>query len=348
MADLIYLPNNIEITDNIVPSVYNFENDYTYATVGTGTAENQIGYSYKGNRCLRINNLDAILSDFVVSLYTTPVVIENSGYYNLSFYLQNGVFDDGDTIQLEIYKDAVLFQTWDLSPYEATPPLTNWKRYGQTFNVSGGSFDFTFKIVMKANALSSSADKTIYVDGFKIEYNDKNLGLPTAYTEPSELANVKDVMGLGWASYVDTAKTVGAPFTIAEGVTSTLPNNAGTVIDTYIPTGVTAFYDQATSKITPENVGDYYSFAIRFKAKNTNIAGYFDFGIDIGGSLGIIFKETQLFLKGANTEQAFSITCNGYSLDTFIANGGLIKINAILGDLSIYDIQYQINRTYKA
>jgi len=347
MANLVYLPNNIEITDNIVPTLYDFDNDYTYATVGTGTAENIVGYSYTGTRSLRINNLDAQNTDFVVSLYTTPVVIENSGYYNLSFYIQNGVFDDGDVIQLEIYKDAVLFQTWDLEPYDPSVTLTSWKRYGQTFNVGGGSFDFTFKITMKANALSSSNDKTVIIDGFKIELNDKNIWLPTAYTSPVQ-PSVADQIGTGWASYSDTTYVVGAPFAITEGVTSTLPNNAGTVIDTYLPSGVTEFYDQATSKITPDGVGDYYNFAIRFKAKNSNIAGYFDFGIDVGGSLGIIFKETQLFLKGANTEQSFSITCSGYSLDTFVANGGLVKITATLGNLSIYDIQYQINRTFKA
>jgi len=215
MADLIYLAENLQLTDNIVPKLYDFDNDYTYPTVGTGTAENIAGFAYSGERSLRINNLDAILSDFTVSLYTTPVVIEDSGYYNLSFYLQNGVFDSGDLIQLEIYKDAVLFQTWDLDPYDASVPstVTNWKRYGQTFNVSGGSFDFTFKVIMKANALSSSADKTIYIDGFKIELNDKGLGLPSAYTEP-KIITLQTTTAIDIPNIVDgTTATVTATLT---------------------------------------------------------------------------------------------------------------------------------------
>ena len=147
---------------------------------------------------------------------------------------------------------------------------------------------------------------------------------------------------LGWARYVGDQYTVGSPFTIAEGVTSTLPNNAASKIETYLPFGITSFYDG--NKITPAKVGDYYIFTIRFKAKGTNLNSVFDFGIDIGGSLGIIFPETIIFSKGSNTEQNFSIDTPGYSLDTFLSNGGLVKITAVTGNISIYDIEFQITR----
>lgn len=152
----------------------------------------------------------------------------------------------------------------------------------------------------------------------------------------------------GWASYKDTAYTDVSPFTITQGNTSILPNNAGTVIDTHLPQGIESFYNATTRKITPENVGDYYIFTIRFKALNSNNAGWFDFGIDIGGSLGIIFKETFLFHKGTSTTHEFSIDTPGYTLDTFIANGGQVKLYAGLGDLDVWGIEYQITRVHKA
>ena len=150
----------------------------------------------------------------------------------------------------------------------------------------------------------------------------------------------------GWAFYKDGQYTVGAPFQAAVSTTLTLPNNAATIIDSQLPAGVTSFYDGA--KITPENSGDYYTFTVRFKAKSTSNAGSFDFGIDIGGTFGQIFKETLVFAKGANTEQAFTVVAPGYTLGTFIANGGVIKVRSGAGTVSFYDIELQVNRTHKA
>lgn len=151
----------------------------------------------------------------------------------------------------------------------------------------------------------------------------------------------------GWAQYNDTVYTLASPFVINSGVTSTLPNNAGSNITTYLPSNVTAFYNQATTKITPQNVGDYYGINIRFKAKSSSTGGVFDIGIDIGGALGVIFKETFLFAKGSNTEQDFNILISGYSLATFVSNGGIPKVTSITGNTSIYSISYQISRTHK-
>jgi len=153
----------------------------------------------------------------------------------------------------------------------------------------------------------------------------------------------------GWAVYQDTAYTIGSPFSILTGVTSTLPNNAGTVINTQIPTGVTSYYNSATNKITPANNGDYYTTTIRFKATTTApTAGYFDFGIDIGGALGVQFKETKIFAKGAGIEHNFSIVVPMYSGATFIANGGLVKITSGNGNMAVYDINYHVDLVHKA
>lgn len=153
----------------------------------------------------------------------------------------------------------------------------------------------------------------------------------------------------GWASYVDTVYTAGSPFTVASGATVTLPNNAGTSITTYLPDNVRGFYDSGTGKITPEDVGDYYVFTIRFTAESTTgTTNYFDFSIDIGGSIGQIFRETKSMLKGSGTPHYYSIVCPGYTLDTFVANGGLVKITGGSADIEIYDIEFQISRVSHA
>ena len=151
----------------------------------------------------------------------------------------------------------------------------------------------------------------------------------------------------GWASYVDNQYTVGSPLSITSGTTVTLTNNAATTITSNLPIGVTAFYNNSTSKITPAGIGDAYGISIRFKAKSSSASDYFDFGIDVGGSVGVIFKQTKAFLKGANTEMSFDINVNAYTLSTFVSNGGLIKITAGNGTMSVYDIIFDVFRTHK-
>jgi hypothetical protein len=159
---------------------------------------------------------------------------------------------------------------------------------------------------------------------------------------------IDSIRGTGWASYRDTQYTEVSPFTVPNnGITYSLPNNAGTKIDAYLPFGVTSFYNGTI--ITPENIGDYYTFTIRFKAKDDQEqGGYFNFGIDIGGTQGIIFNESLIFAKGANIETSFSIDTPGFSLTTFVANGGVVKITSGSGNISIYDIEYQIIREHKS
>lgn len=154
---------------------------------------------------------------------------------------------------------------------------------------------------------------------------------------------------IGWQRVADTQYTESAPFSVGSGVTVTLPNNAGEEINSQMPDGVLSFYDSATSKITPENDLDKMVFTIRFKAKNSAANGaYLQFGIDIGGTFGVIFEESKVFVKGANTEQSFNFVSPGYTGSTFLANGGEIKITSVGGTSSIYDIEYQIERTKRA
>lgn len=151
----------------------------------------------------------------------------------------------------------------------------------------------------------------------------------------------------GYAVYFDTQYTDVAPLNVASGSTVTLPNNAGNIID-QLPTGVTSFYDNVLGKITPDTELDRLTITVRLLAKTTVTQGAsLNFGIDIGGSFGIIFPDDRLFIKGSNTEQAFNFVMPGYSGATFLANGGTPKITSIGGVASIYNIELHIERTYK-
>jgi hypothetical protein len=160
-----------------------------------------------------------------------------------------------------------------------------------------------------------------------------------------EFVDTASTQTTGWALYQDDVYTSGAPFVISAGVTSDLPNNAATIIDTFVPPGVTVLYDGTV--ITPENIGDAYEIRIDFKTSNNNVSGLADLIIDIGAPVGAIATRTFSFPKGAGTTIDYSTTTAFYSLATFVTNGGTIKINSITGDTSVWDISYTIFRTHK-
>lgn len=146
----------------------------------------------------------------------------------------------------------------------------------------------------------------------------------------------------GWGQYTDTVYTQAAPFAVIEGAEGSLPNNAGTANRGFLPLGVADFYDG--TKITPDVAGDYCIITIRFMASCTKSVGYGVLSIDIGGSQGKIFPHLMIFPKGAGIWHPFDIPIPCFMLDTFKANGGTVKIDAQLGDISVATVSYQIVR----
>lgn len=151
-----------------------------------------------------------------------------------------------------------------------------------------------------------------------------------------------NVSSLGWAQYLDTQYTEASPFTVNEGVTATLPNNAGSSITKYLPAGIDGYYDG--SKIRSVKEGETFSVSIRFKVKSSSPNGAIAINLDIGGAVGNIVEDTRRLVRGANTETSFAIDFTTYALDTFLANGAEVKFESITGNSSIYDINYVIVR----
>jgi len=173
------------------------------------------------------------------------------------------------------------------------------------------------------------------------------LGISTGGLTAADVQGIIDE-NTGWARYADTQYTEASAFVVQSGQTLALPNNSGETITSQLPTGVTSFYDSVTGKITPDTELDKMVFTYRFKAKTSSASNAsLSFGIDIGGTFGIIFPDSRLFIKGANTEQPFNFVMPGYAGATFLANGGIPKITSIGGTASIYDIELQIERTQK-
>lgn len=153
----------------------------------------------------------------------------------------------------------------------------------------------------------------------------------------------------GYAIYVDSVHTLASPQTIAQGATGILTNNANLIIDSQIPTDATGqMWDAATSKIIPIRENDYYSWILRFKAKNSvGNGGYMNIGIDIGGTFGTIFLGSHAFIRGSNVEQSFNIKMDGYTGSTFMVNGGIPKLTSSNGITTVYDKEFHFIRNHR-
>ncbi len=194
-----------------------------------------------------------------------------------------------------------------------------------------------------------------FIDNFFIQLGDT----PSSYTGQSlkslrvnqsasavEFVDPKVYQTTGWAVYNDTTYTEASPLVVTAGTTVDLPNNAGDVIETHLPTNVSALYNGTV--ITPENVGDAYEFSLRFNTKSSVNEGAVRVSVDIGGTIGEITADSRRLFRGTGVENQVQMNFTIYSLDTFIANGGTVKFEAIAGDQSVYDIRYIIVRTHKA
>lgn len=149
----------------------------------------------------------------------------------------------------------------------------------------------------------------------------------------------------GWASYNDTQYTEGSPFNATADTDLTLPNNAGSIVDSQKPADIASFYSGGL--IVGRN-GDALDIMIYFKAVPSAADQSLDVWIDIGGSVGELYRQTFTFPKGIGQERGILYALpSAYTLGTWEANGGTVKINSS-DSLEIYDIVFNFDRTHKA
>jgi len=99
--------------------------------------------------------------------------------------------------------------------------------------------------------------------------------------------------------------------------------------------------------ITGRN-GDGLDVMIYFKAKSTAIDQWLDIWIDIGGSIGELYRQTFSFPKGTGTERGILYALpSAYTLNTFEANGGKVKVRSN-NNVEVYLFNFNFDRSHKA
>lgn len=150
----------------------------------------------------------------------------------------------------------------------------------------------------------------------------------------------------GWASYIDTQyPLIGSAFSISANTDTSLPNNAGAIIDTQKPSDIGSFYDGTV--ISGRN-GDNLDFMLYFKAEPSAVNQWIDIWIDIGGTVGELYRQSFSFPRGSGVERGILYALpSAYTLGTWQANGGTVRVRTD-AQLSVYDISYNFDRSHKA
>jgi len=341
-----------EFSDNLLNYESTFNNDLVWnITSGTGNISSDTSRYFQGGKAIKVINYDNIPMDFNTAT-DLGATIETDGSYILSFRLYKEVTNGDDpSFIVNIFRNGLLYHQISALYTDFSDIVSandNWMCFAQ-------SLDFSQNDVITYNFSFNPAfvNDEIWVDGFKLEYDDRNLGIPTAWSLPknfccSETKGYVKRSDIGWASYVDTLHTSGSPQLISEGVTPVLlTNNAGTTITSQLPDGVVKLFDSATTKIIPVQENDFNSVDIMFTVKNSVTNGFFTVYIDIP-TLGTRFEQLFVCPKTAGTAMGINYSFHHYVSAQFAANGGTIYIVANSGNLQIYDKQYRFSKLINA
>ena len=335
----------VNYSDNMLDPYLSFDTTGTWSvTAGTGSGAHSTDYVFNGERALKLQNT-APTTDLTVtnSIQNTTINIKTGECY-LSFYIRKENVSDAYTGNIKIFKNAVLLdtQTWSLADTENG----EWYRFVSDIPytlVEADVVTFTFTFDGDAGFVGA---KTIYIDGMML-YNTERLdsgASPPLYQYPLTTYNLYT----GWADYADGTYTTGSPFTVTDGAAAVdLPNDASTTVDSQKPIDIDNFYDGTV--ITGRN-GDGINLTFEFKCRPAGVGAdpRLTLSIDIGGAVGEIYVRDFFLNKGNGIEHNFLSSFNAYTLNTWEANGGTVKVTSTNEDIEIYNIRYVITRTHKA
>jgi len=182
-----------EYNDNLLPTISTFEDNVTINHSGDGAVTQASTRSFEGNRSIEMfTNVDPVNAtfcnfDFGDALETT---VNRTGTYILSLRLLNGTTfaTDFDTkFKVYVYVNTVLFTSLDIDILTLSPDNKDiWRTFSQVINLTSGDvINYTFEFDTNPQP-EINPNAYLYMDGLKLEFDNKSLGLPSIYTLPNQ------------------------------------------------------------------------------------------------------------------------------------------------------------------
>ena len=138
--------------------------------------------------------------------------------------------------------------------------------------------------------------------------------------------------------------TSASPLAIAQGTTSKLSFQANNISYT---TGrdLSINYNYVAQKFMPKQLNDVFLAEVRMKVRCSSQNGHFDVLLECPTvAYNPIQATTNGVPKSANTEQFVSTSVPVFIGQDIITNGLEVKVNAVAGNLQIYDVSFMVVR----
>jgi len=170
-----------EYSKNLLPLAANFEGEITYAiTAGDGgdsIVENSTLESFAGRKSLRVFSDTAFSLNFNGGAAFNHTVTEETPLFMALAIKHGNLAGDDPSLQVQVFTNGAHTETMVASIFYEEPHIGVW-------NISAGqipakeigdvlSFAFEF--------ISGNEDSEIFIDRWKLEYDNANQGLPTRY-----------------------------------------------------------------------------------------------------------------------------------------------------------------------
>jgi hypothetical protein len=159
------------------------------------------------------------------------------------------------------------------------------------------------------------------------------------------IVSIESMTGHFWEFWLDSTYTTSSRLNVAGGVRTKLTCD-GLLDNQFAPAFHTAdVWNTGANRLDPKADGDFYTIRVALSGASDAVgANQFEVELDVGGSAGVIFQETEVFAKGTG-DQSFNIIMPIFVGADFLANGGEIFITP-LNDADFWQSAIAINRTY--
>lgn len=349
--------NGVQVTqetarysDNLLNTFSNFDTVHTWNKVSggsnTGVIKNSDIEKYAGISSIQIPFIGTGECIFNAGGSQMQKLITKGGFHLLSYRLFKGDQNVNVTLKIQMYIDGVLLPQNEIIQTLSESNgfvIEQWNTFYQIVNIGGNQVvDFAFSVQ------SDTSGEVLYIDGLKLELNDRNLNIPSVYSEAKPTIPQEDVVG--WAYYADSLAI--PTITIGTTYTQITINGLGTATnENFLPKeirGISSLF--SANKITPISVGDDFDgrFDCTITAK-TGTPTLIEFIIDISGATAGTNKAFTGYIQtGGTIPYDQSLPIDFFALSTFLANGGRLYAKVDTGSITIGRRNIKISRKSKA
>jgi len=331
-----------EYAENLLPYFMTF-NDYFVWNIVSGGAnavvEDNIVNTFDGARSMLLTFTGSSDVVFNSGGTQTDTTITKDGNYILSYRFFKDDNDADCNFQVQVYVNGILlaYNVFTQNLYDSSGFVNeNWNCYFQNLQLEAGDV-VSFGFLANCDTIGTK----LSVDGFKLEFVDKQQSFPSIYTQPL-------YRPIGWGYYADSLST--PTITIGTTYTQITIDKLGSATNKdFLPTDYLNSDLWITNKIAPQKIGDDYDgrFDVTITAK-TGSPTAIEFIIEIGtGTVGTNKAFTGWIQAVGSAPYDQSLPLDFFALATFVTNGGKVYMRTDTGTVTIGRRNIKITRKSK-